>query len=653
MHVLARRQQAILQLTQRVLPGADHDVVHRQYLWLTGFTDANVQAFIVDLQVLDAIEHLHLLVLQTGAVNPAGGLAQAVADLGFLALQQEYITGRCMGCSLDPGHTAARLEVCVDAPLFPELVAIQTGGLALVNEEFRDVEADAAGTDHCYALAYRLALQKHVQVAQNLGVLDARNRRSPWRDPRRQDDLVETALNQLRHIHASVQAHLDVGGLQFASEITQGLEELFLARHTFGHVELTADLAGRIEQRHLMAALGCHGGGGKPRRTGTDHSDLLDLPDRHVVEFGFVAGTRVDQATGQLAAEGVVQARLVATDARVDFISAAFSSLVDEVRVGEERPRHGHHVGIAFGQDLLGHFRGIDAVGSDQRNVHRTAQLGGDFTECRTRHLGGDGRNSRFVPADTGVDDRRTRLLDGLGQQHDFVPGTAALDQIEHRQTENDDEVRANGLTHPTDNFHRQAHAVFVAAAPAVGAVVGVGREELVNEITFRTHDFDAVVLGLLRQGRAGDEIADLFLDAFLVQLFRLERVDRRLNGAWRDLLRAIRVTAGVENLHADLAARLVHRTGNDTVLERFFLGRQLGRARVDATLIVRADTAGDHQADPTPGTFGKVRRHALETTWFFFKAGVHRTHQGAVAQRGKTQVQRGQQVRVMSGGHR
>ena len=214
-----------------------------------------------------------------------------------------------------------------------------------------------------------------------------------------------------------------------------------------------------------------------------------------------MAGARVDQATGQLAAEGVIQARLVATDAGVDFIGAACSGLVDEVRVGEERPRHRDHVGIAFGQNLLGDFRGVDAVGGDQRNAHRTAQLGRDFAERRTRHLGGDGRNPRFVPADTGVDDGRTGLLDGLGQRDDFFPGAAAFHQVEHRQAEDNDEVRPDRFTHPADDFHRQAHAVFVAAAPAVGAVVGVGGEELVNEITFGAHDFDAVVFGVFAPG--------------------------------------------------------------------------------------------------------------------------------------------------------
>ncbi len=108
-----------------------------------------------------------------------------------------------------------------------------------------------------------------------------------------------------------------------------------------------------------------------------------------------------------------------------------------------------------------------------------------------------------------------------------------------------------------------------------------------------------------------------------------------------------------MEDLHADLAASLVHRAGDDAVLERFFLGGQLGCAGVHATLVVRADTAGDHQADAATSTFGEVRRHAFEATRFFFKASVHRAHQGAVAQRGESQVQRGQQVRVMSGGHR
>ncbi len=177
--------------------------------------------------------------------------------------------------------------------------------------------------------------------------------------------------------------------------------------------------------------------------------------------------------------------------------------------------------------------------------------------------------------------------------------------------------------------------------------------EELVNEVAFGAHDLDAVVLGLLRQGRASDKVANLLLDALFVQLLGLERVDRRLDRARRHLFRAVGITPGMEDLHADLAARLVDRAGDDTVLERLFFGGQLGRAGVHAAFVVRADAAGHHQADATAGTLGEVGGHAFETAGLFFQAGVHRAHQGTVAQGGKAQVQRGQQMRVVSGGHR
>jgi len=87
-------------------------------------------------------------------------------------------------------------------------------------------------------------------------------------------------------------------------------------------------------------------------------------------------------------------------------------------------------------------------------------------------------------------------------------------------------------------------------------------------------------------------------------------------------------------------------------VFLRFFVGGQLGRTGIHTALIIRADAASDHQAHAATGALGKIGRHALETAGFFFQAGVHRAHQGTVAQGGKTQVQRGQQVRVGSSGH-
>ncbi len=175
--------------------------------------------------------------------------------------------------------------------------------------------------------------------------------------------------------------------------------------------------------------------------------------------------------------------------------------------------------------------------------------------------------------------------------------------------------------------------------------MVGMGDQELVDEVAFRTHDFHAVVTRLLRQAGAIDEVADLLLDALLVQLARREGVDRRLDGARRHQLRAVGVAASVQDLHADLATRFVHRLGDHLVLCGLFGGRKLGRPGTYRAFLVGTDAAGDDQPDPTPCAFGEEGGHALEAVWHFFEAGVHRTHQRTITQCGEPQVQRSQQV--------
>ncbi|MNR42606.1 hypothetical protein D3C85_1611400 [compost metagenome] len=98
-----------------------------------------------------------------------------------------------------------------------------------------------------------------------------------------------------------------------------------------------------------------------------------------------------------------------------------------------------------------------------------------------------------------------------------------------------------------------------------------------------------------MRQQRAGDEVLDLLLDALFIQLARLERVDRRLDGARRYRFRAVGITTGVEDLHADLATGLMDGAGDDRVLLGFFSRGQLGRAGIHPTFFVRADATGDH----------------------------------------------------------
>ena len=83
----------------------------------------------------------------------------------------------------------------------------------------------------------------------------------------------------------------------------------------------------------------------------------------------------------------------------------------------------------------------------------------------------------------------------------DLVPGLAALDQVEQRDPVDDREVLADQLPGPAHDLDREAHPLLGGAAPRVGAVVGAGGEELVDQVALGAHDLDRVVARL--RGRA------------------------------------------------------------------------------------------------------------------------------------------------------
>ena len=100
-------------------------------------------------------------------------------------------------------------------------------------------------------------------------------------------------------------------------------------------------------------------------------------------------------------------------------------------------------------------------------------------------------------------------------------------DEVEHRQPIDDDEILADSFAHARDDFDRQTHAVFKAAAPAVGALIGMRDKKLVDEVAFRAHHLDAVVTTFTRQLASAHEALDLALDTADRQCPRCERRDR------------------------------------------------------------------------------------------------------------------------------
>ena len=102
-----------------------------------------------------------------------------------------------------------------------------------------------------------------------------------------------------------------------------------------------------------------------------------------------------------------------------------------------------------------------------------------------------------------------------------------------------------------------------------------------------------------------------------------------------------------MQDLQGDLAALGVHRVGDQAMLAHLPREAQLRAGVIDAAGEIGGEAAGHDEADAAAGALGVERRHALEAVLLLLKAGMHRTHQRAVAQRREAQVERGEQVRI------
>ena len=252
------------------------------------------------------------------------------------------------------------------------------------------------------------------------------------------------------------------------------------------------------------------------------------------------------------------------------------------------------------------------------------------------------------MPANAGVDYGCARFLDRFCQRLHLVKGRPIGHQINHRQAVDQDEIRAHGFAHPAHHLQWQAHPVLVRSAPAVSALVGMGDEELVQEIPFRSHDLDPVIACLFGQHCGVHNICDLLFNAFLIQLVRREGGDRRFHRRGRHAFGPIGIATGVQDLHRDLAASLMDAAGDNGVVCHILFGGHHGRAGQNRSLKVRPNAACHHQAHTAARAFGIKLSDAVPIPGLL-QTGVHGAHQDAVFQRGKAQIQRGQHVRVRS----
>src|ERR1700730_18851748 len=152
-------------------------------------------------------------------------------------------------------------EVGIDAPFGAEggdsrvvaaPVARVTVGRMIFGEQLRDVETDTASADDRHPFARALASLDDFDIARDLGMIDARNRRYAWHNAGGENHVVERA--QVLRPDASIQLHPSAKLLEPCTKIAQGLGKLLLARNAPGQIELSADFGGRFEHRQVLHA---------------------------------------------------------------------------------------------------------------------------------------------------------------------------------------------------------------------------------------------------------------------------------------------------------------------------------------------------------------------------------------------------------------
>ena len=291
-----------------------------------------MQACIVDLVVTGTGDLLDAFHLDSRTVHPAGRLAQRLTLPTRFALDQVHRA--CSGGGTRFTDKPRHAQVVGDAPLFCPFLDVQ-GGRIVDGEELGEVEADTAGPDDSNGLSDCLVAEHSLRVRHHLGVVDTGDVGHARGDAGRHDDVVELLVDQFFSADPGVQVDVDSGRLELGCEVPDGLGELFFPGNPRCDRELTADVFSGLVQVHLVPPP-C--GGDRSRQSGrpsTHHGDALGLTGGAERERGLASCAGIDQARHLFADESMVEARLVAGDARVDLGGPPGLRLVGELGVGQ------------------------------------------------------------------------------------------------------------------------------------------------------------------------------------------------------------------------------------------------------------------------------------------------------------------------------
>ena len=230
-------------------------------------------------------------------------------------------------------------------------------------------------------------------------------------------------------------------------------------------------------------------------------------------------------AADRAALEPVADAH-VGADAGSDVLEPAFPELGDQVRIGDVRPRHAHHVGFAAGENSFRLNRIGDAPDREYRKLDGGTDAG---REVHEQAVPGGGRGPVLraqEPVHVGAGDdveivHFSVALDHAGDGLHLLELEPAFDQLVAWNAKAHDAVAPHAVAHRRDHLAAEPRPVLDVAPVGIGAPIGERRQERRDEEPERSQDLDPIhpspAATLRGSAECGDDLRNL-VDAHRVR---------------------------------------------------------------------------------------------------------------------------------------
>jgi hypothetical protein len=291
-------------------------------------------------------------------------------------------------------------------------------------------------------------------------------------------------------------------------------------------VHLPTGFVGRFEEDRFVPAFGGDARGFeacRPRADDHRAEAFLRLAD-HVRHRRLAPGGGIVDAKRLVAFVDAVEA-IGGAHAGADARLFSGRDLPADMGIGHMRPRHPHHVELAGGDRVarrrhIRYFRGVED-GEFRFRPH----LAREIEMRRVAHArDGDDVRERGVGIDMAADDVEeidlARTREAARDLDAFLAREARFPILVGGKPKTQDEIRAHGFAHGIEHAPGEAETVLQAAAPFVGAPVGGGRPEAVDQVAV-DFEFDPVEACLLHARRGGGVVARDAGEIPLLGLFR------------------------------------------------------------------------------------------------------------------------------------